>query len=159
MHCIFQHAACINQEAQECHCIQLCIIIACPITQASGSDSVLLAAHAIPAVQKHSCILCRAQALASERELFVSLFGDEGLPNAAPSMEASRMPQSSLMPTSSNASHMGSVRGSDGGAPLGDMPDTAAMLDRVFESICRPLKVGTVQPRLAACQCTVALLA
>ena len=80
------------------------------------------------------------QALASERELFVSLFGDEGLPAAVP-LGGGAASQGPLMPTSSNASHMGS-RGSDAGGTLGDMPNTAAMLDRVFESICRPLKVA-----------------
>ena len=50
------------------------------------------------------------QALASERELFVSLFGDE---SEAPPAELSA-----------------------------DMPSIAALLDRVFEGICKPLKVG-----------------
>lgn len=50
------------------------------------------------------------QALASERELLVSLFGDDW-----PAEPGAR-------------------------AGSGEMPDTAALLDRVFESICRPLK-------------------
>lgn len=78
------------------------------------------------------------QALASERELFVSLFGDEGLPDAALAGQS----QGLLMPTSSNASSTGPRRSTSAGlSALEGMPDTAAMLDRVFESICRPLKV------------------
>lgn len=50
------------------------------------------------------------QALASERELLVSLFGDD-----RPAEPGAR-------------------------TASGEMPDTAALLDRVFESICRPLK-------------------
>ena len=52
------------------------------------------------------------QALASERELFLSLFGEEP--------------------------------GGEGGVPAersSDMPSITSLLDRVFESICKPLKV------------------
>ena len=52
------------------------------------------------------------QSLASERELLVALFGGQ---------EAAAAPGS-------------------GGAPS-DMPSLPALLDRVFESICKPLKV------------------
>lgn len=52
------------------------------------------------------------QSLASERELLVALFGDESRSGAADSESA-----------------------------LADMPSTAELLDRVFESICKPLKV------------------
>ncbi|KAK9790340.1 hypothetical protein WJX73_004685 [Symbiochloris irregularis] len=86
------------------------------------------------------------QALASERELFVALFGAEGLPELPTAGAASR---SALMPTSSNASSVGALRATESSG-LGDMPDTAAMLDRVFESICRPLKVRIEQVLLGA---------
>ena len=51
------------------------------------------------------------QALASERELLLSLFGEP------------------------DADAMG-----DTGGASGDMPSIARLLDRVFESICKPLK-------------------
>ena len=64
------------------------------------------------------------QALASERELLVSLFG-----NDRPAEPGGR-------------------------AGSGEMPDTAALLDRVFESICRPLKArAPVQLDMLAVQC------
>lgn len=50
------------------------------------------------------------QSLASERELFVGLFGDDSR-------------------TASDA------------AAAPDMPRTSILLDRVFDSICRPVKV------------------
>lgn len=51
------------------------------------------------------------QSLASERELLVSLFGDDR------------------------------AAATDGEGGVVDMPSTAQLLDRVFESICKPLKV------------------
>jgi len=51
------------------------------------------------------------QALASERDLLVSLFGEESAEDGAPAERSS------------------------------DMPSIASLLDRVFESICKPLKV------------------
>lgn len=53
------------------------------------------------------------QSLASERELLVALFGD----------------QQSI------------GGGADGKAAPADMPSTPELLDRIFESICKPLKV------------------
>jgi len=60
------------------------------------------------------------QSLASERELLVGLFGDDARKDGGED-----------------------PRGSPGGesVPVGDMPRTAVLLDRVFDSICRPLKV------------------
>lgn len=55
------------------------------------------------------------QSLAGERELMTSLFGGDDGSKSMPRGEA----ESSVT----------------------DMPRTAALLDRVFESICRPLKV------------------
>ncbi len=57
------------------------------------------------------------QSLASERELLVSLFGDDRAAAA------------------------------DGEGGVVDMPSTAELLDRVFESICKPLKVCGGQQR------------
>ena len=51
------------------------------------------------------------QALASERELLLSLFGERDVTATA-----------------------------DIGSGGGDMPSIARLLDRVFESICKPLK-------------------
>ena len=55
------------------------------------------------------------QSLASERELLVGLFGDDSRKDG----------------------------GAEEAGPVGDPPRTAALLDRVFDSICRPLKVRT----------------
>ncbi|CAL8463754.1 g3288 [Coccomyxa elongata] len=69
------------------------------------------------------------QALASERELLVSLFGaDDGVASAVPDQARSgsgRLPE------------VASPRAAGGSEP----PKTSALLDQVFESICRPLKV------------------
>ncbi len=62
------------------------------------------------------------QALASERELLLSLFGE-------PDADAT----------------------TDIGSGGGDMPSIARLLDRVFESICKPLKARPVSAGLAAC--------
>ena len=62
----------------------------------------------------HGCL----QALASERELLVALFGDDAADGSG-AVEESMSPRSRPP----------------------DMPSTAALLDQVFESICRPLKV------------------
>ena len=62
----------------------------------------------------HGC----PQALASERELLVALFGDDAADGSG-AVEESMSPRSRPP----------------------DMPSTAALLDQVFESICRPLKV------------------
>lgn len=59
------------------------------------------------------------QALASERELLVALFGDDATNGAAGQVEDAVSPRSRPP----------------------DMPSTSALLDQVFESICRPLKV------------------
>ena len=59
------------------------------------------------------------QALASERELLVALFGDDAVEGAAGHVEEAMSPRSRPP----------------------DMPSTSALLDQVFESICRPLKV------------------
>ena len=64
------------------------------------------------------------QALASERELLVALFGDDAAEGAAGHVEEAMSPRSRPP----------------------DMPSTSALLDQVFESICRPLKVS---PQLA----------
>ena len=56
------------------------------------------------------------QSLASERELLMSLFGDDGGSSPPP------------------------------GADAADMPHTAELLDRVFESICKPLQVPRKPP-------------
>ncbi len=66
------------------------------------------------------------QALASERELLLSLFGE---PDADPT--------------------------ADIGSGGGDMPSIARLLDRVFESICKPLKARPVFAGLAACCVTM----
>lgn len=50
------------------------------------------------------------QSLASERELFIGLFGDDG-------------------------------RDVSKAGPSPDMPKTSSLLNRVFDSICRPVKV------------------
>ena len=55
------------------------------------------------------------QALASERELLLSLFGE---PDAVAAQEIA--------------------------TGTGDMPSIARLLDRVFESICKPLKASTM---------------
>ena len=71
------------------------------------------------------------QALASERELLVSLFGD---------MDAQQQ---------QDGAKSGALQASPRHAGDGsDTPDTAALLDQVFESICRPLKVHPVPPRI-----------
>ena len=79
------------------------------------------------------------QALASERELLVSLFGEDVTGDGS---QASRRGNEQWPPRSSSGPLM-SPR-SNG------MPHVAALLDRVFESICRPLKVrlhdGLLQP-------------
>ena len=66
------------------------------------------------------------QALASERELLLSLFGEP------------------------DADAMG-----DTGGASGDMPSIARLLDRVFESICKPLKVRSRLADPAACCVTL----
>ena len=83
------------------------------------------------------CIVLQAQdfaaalqALASERELLVSLFGEDVTGEGS---QASRRGNEQWPPCSSSGPLM-SPR-SNG------MPHVAALLDRVFESICRPLKV------------------
>ena len=62
---------------------------------------------------------CGFQALASERELLVALFGGDAREGAAGQVEEAVSPRSRPP----------------------DMPSTSALLDQVFESICRPLKV------------------
>ena len=62
------------------------------------------------------------QSLASEHELLVGLFGKDAAGGAG---------------SAANPRRSGSA---DAGAGI-DMPKTTALLDRVFESICRPLKV------------------
>ena len=75
------------------------------------------------------------QALASERELLVSLFGaDEGIPSTTADHAPDQRRGSSgrlLDAVSPRAAAAGS-----------EPPKTSALLDQVFESICRPLKVG-----------------
>ena len=66
------------------------------------------------------------QALASERELLLSLFGE-------PDADAT----------------------ADIGSGGGDMPSIARLLNRVFESICKPLKARPVSAGLAACCVTM----
>lgn len=63
------------------------------------------------------------QSLASERELMVALFGEDTLREQHGATSGLRSEGSDTLPS-------------------GDMPHTEALLDRVFESICRPLKVG-----------------
>lgn len=73
------------------------------------------------------------QALASERELLVSLFGaDDGIPSAvADAPDQARSGSGRLTDVTSPRAAAGS-----------EAPKTSALLDQVFESICRPLKVG-----------------
>lgn len=72
------------------------------------------------------------QSLASERDLFVALFGTEGASAEAAGQGTSRL------------SDVGEIEPEDGEG----IPDTAALLDRVFESVCRPLKVGRLSLRV-----------
>ena len=73
------------------------------------------------------------QALASERELLVSLFGaNDGVPSAvADAPDQARSGSGRLTDVASPRAAAGS-----------EAPKTSALLDQVFESICRPLKVG-----------------
>ena len=72
------------------------------------------------------------QSLASERDLFVALFGSDG---ASPADAASSR-------GAGRPSDTPEIEAEDGEG----LPDTAALLDRVFESICRPLKVCRLAP-------------
>ena len=62
------------------------------------------------------------QALASERELLVALFGDDATDGSPGKVEEGVSPRTRPP----------------------DMPSTSALLDQVFESICRPLKVHSL---------------
>jgi hypothetical protein len=64
------------------------------------------------------------QSLASERELLVGLFGDDSRRDGLASGD------------------FADSREGSGGDLAADMPRTALLLDRVFDSICRPLKVS-----------------
>jgi hypothetical protein len=69
------------------------------------------------------------QALASEREFVTVLFGGDDAP---PAHVAASAPVAA---------------GGDGAVAGGETLDTAALLDAIFESICRPLKVRVEQVR------------
>lgn len=70
------------------------------------------------------------QSLASERELLISLFGEDGLDREGSG---------------------GAAGGQSFSGEPGDMPNTAVLLDKVFESICRPLKASSRLSLLYAC--------
>ncbi|EIE27799.1 component of oligomeric golgi complex 6 [Coccomyxa subellipsoidea C-169] len=75
-----------------------------------------------------------AWALASERELLVSLFGaDEGVPSTA----ADHAPDQARGSSGRLLDAVSPRAAAAGNEP----PKTSALLDQVFESICRPLKV------------------
>lgn len=69
------------------------------------------------------------QSLASERELLIGLFGDD-----------------SSQPLKNETSGNSRISISSDAGPARDILKTSALLDRVFDSICRPVKVG--QPEI-----------
>lgn len=71
------------------------------------------------------------QSLASERELLVALFGEEEEP-------------STLSSINGHSNGVFSPRSSTNGdmQPISEIPSTIQLLDKIFESVCRPLKVG-----------------
>ena len=103
-----------------------------------------LAEHLLHAVLWCHVHPCCAQALASERELLVSLFGSEGMDDPQQQQQqngASGGRQEAATPRAQLQQQQ-------------DMHNTAALLDQVFESICRPLKVCL---RPASCYLDIAL--
>ncbi|KAK9835291.1 hypothetical protein WJX84_005952, partial [Apatococcus fuscideae] len=89
------------------------------------------------------------QSLASERELLTALFGTED-PSRSHGGSAALGGAKGASAAAGQSPATPRQRQSGSFVSLGDLPDVPALLDRVFDSICRPLQVRIEQVLMAS---------